>query len=86
MNMSWSDKDDLAMYLSSSVLVSQPGLIHMMVVTVLKLSKGASSNVQTFSKPLLASCLLMSHWPKEVTRPAQSQCGRTLSQIMDRKN
>ena len=36
------------------------------------LFKGASPSTQTPIKPLLAPCLPMSHWPKQVTRPSQS--------------
>lgn len=35
-----------------------------------------------FELPLV-SCLPMSHWPKQVTRPVQSQCGRGLPKLMD---
>lgn len=35
-----------------------------------------------FELPLV-SCLPMSHSPKQVTRPAQSQCGRGLPKLMD---
>lgn len=38
---------------------------------------------QVLFKLLLVSCLPMSYWPKQVTSPAQSQCGRGLAKVLD---